>query len=404
MAILNTFHTSEFSGDSRTSSASQAFGGLAKRMIRAGVLVAFLVMGGLFLYLKAFRNASLDGVVNAPKYLIRAPIEGVFRIANLGVGSRIVPGEAIATISNERVDDQLEAELSAKLLRLIREIAAQEVILREIDTFRERLLTRLDELRKTNIRKYDQLIMGSTERAAKLQLMTDSSFQDLQRFAMLAKAGVETPVRVDGYRRVFIQNESDSKTAARVASLTVIDKEAAEKGYFLGENVWDVPYTQQRLDEIVILSQQLALRSQVLEAEREEVTERLASERTRTALLRRLTIYSQSTAVVSALLAGDGFEVLKGEALMEVLDLSRTYLEATLPESRYERLRQGAQVRAKLVNSGTFLRGTIVCVLGPGAAMLIRFKNEIPSFCGLVNSHGNLPEGDEKRRVCNSGI
>ena len=38
-------------------------------MIRAGVLVAFLVMAGLFLYLKAFRNASLDGVVNAPKYV-----------------------------------------------------------------------------------------------------------------------------------------------------------------------------------------------------------------------------------------------------------------------------------------------------------------------------------------------
>ena len=83
--------------------------------------------------------------------------------------------------------------------------------------------------------------MGSTERAAKLQLMTDSSFQDLQRFAMLAKAGVETPIRVEGYRRVFIQNESDSETAARVASLTVIDREAAEKGYFLGENVGTFP-------------------------------------------------------------------------------------------------------------------------------------------------------------------
>jgi hypothetical protein len=42
----------------------------------------------------------------------------------------MISGEAIATISNQRFDDQLEAELSAKLLRLSREIAAQEVIVR----------------------------------------------------------------------------------------------------------------------------------------------------------------------------------------------------------------------------------------------------------------------------------
>ena len=30
--------------------------------------------GLLFLYFKAFRNASLEGVVNAPKYVVRAPI------------------------------------------------------------------------------------------------------------------------------------------------------------------------------------------------------------------------------------------------------------------------------------------------------------------------------------------
>jgi hypothetical protein len=108
MAILNTSHTPEFNRGWRTRSDSPPAAGLAKRTIRVGILIAFLFMGTLFLYFKAFRNASLDGVVSAPEYVVRAPIEGTFQLVGLGIGSSIVAGEAIATITNDRIDDRLE--------------------------------------------------------------------------------------------------------------------------------------------------------------------------------------------------------------------------------------------------------------------------------------------------------
>jgi multidrug resistance efflux pump len=201
----------------------------------------------------------------------------------------------------------------------------------------------------------------------RLQIIADSSHQDLQRFAILARAGVEAPVRIEEYRRAFIENESESRTAARVASRSLIDKEAAQKGYFLGEAVWDVPYTQQRLDEIDLLSEQLRLRAQVLNAELAEANERLARERSRLEQLRQVTVYSQSAAVVSALFAGNGFEVIKGDPLVEILDLSRTYVEATFPERKYEQLSRGGEVHVSFAGSAALLRGTIVFIQGPGA-------------------------------------
>ena len=196
------------------------------------ILLAFLVTGFLFLYFKAFRNASLEGVVNAPKYVVRAPIEGIFHVEGLTIGTPLAAGAAIGTITNDRLDDRLEAELLTKVSRLMREMAAQEVIRNEITAIRERLATRLDDLREINIRKYEQVTDETMDRAARLQIIADSSHQDLQRFAILARAGVEAPVRIEEYRRAFIEDESESRTAARVASHRLIDKEAAQRDTF----------------------------------------------------------------------------------------------------------------------------------------------------------------------------
>jgi hypothetical protein len=293
--------------------------------------------------------------------------KGSLKPNGLSIGSPIVAGAALATITNDRIDDRLESELATKASRLSREIAAQEVVAREIAAIRDRLTIRLEELRNTNLRKYEQVAGEAMNRATRLQVIANSSHQDLRRFAILAEAGVEAPIRIEEYRRAYIHKESESETAASVALRSLIDRDAAKKGYFMGDAVRDVPYTQQRLDEIDILSQHLWLRSRGLEAEFAEVSERLTREKGRIAQLRQATVRSQSAAVVSALFAGNRFEVAKGDALMEILDVSQTYVEATFPESKYEQLHRGGEVRVKFAGSAALLRGTIVSVQGPGA-------------------------------------
>jgi hypothetical protein len=193
MALLNTLHTSEFREGWGATLRSGPARSLVRQSVRLMILLAFLVTGFLFLYFKAFRNASLEGVVNAPKYVVRAPIEGIFHVEGLTIGTPLAAGAAIGTITNDRLDDRLEAELSTKVSRLMREMAAQEVIRNEIAAIRERLATRLDDLREINIRKYEQVTDETMDRAARLQIIADSSHQDLQRFAILARAGAKRP-------------------------------------------------------------------------------------------------------------------------------------------------------------------------------------------------------------------
>ena len=153
MALLNTLHTSEFRDAWRATLRSSHARSFARQSLRLLILLAFLLTGLFFLYLKAFRNASLEGVVNAPKYVVRAPIEGIFQLEGLAIGTPLAACAAIGTITNDRLDDRLEAELSTQVSRLMREMAAQEVVLNEIAAIRERLATRLDDLRAINIRK-----------------------------------------------------------------------------------------------------------------------------------------------------------------------------------------------------------------------------------------------------------
>ena len=165
MALLNTLHTSEFREGWGATLRSGPARSLVRQSVRLMILLAFLVTGFLFLYFKAFRNASLEGVVNAPKYVVRAPIEGIFHVEGLTIGTPLAAGAAIGTITNDRLDDRLEAELSTKVSRLMREMAAQEVIRDEIAAIRERLATRLDDLREINIRKYEQVTDEKPTRA-----------------------------------------------------------------------------------------------------------------------------------------------------------------------------------------------------------------------------------------------
>jgi hypothetical protein len=87
MALLNTLPTSESRDAWRTTLRSSPTRSFARHSLRLFILLAFLVTGLLFLYFKAFRNASLEGVVNAPKYVVRAPIEGIFQVEGLAIGT-----------------------------------------------------------------------------------------------------------------------------------------------------------------------------------------------------------------------------------------------------------------------------------------------------------------------------
>jgi hypothetical protein len=61
MALLNTFHTSEFrEGWGATLRTGPALS-FARQSMRLAILLALLVTGSLFFYLKAFRNSSLWG-------------------------------------------------------------------------------------------------------------------------------------------------------------------------------------------------------------------------------------------------------------------------------------------------------------------------------------------------------
>jgi hypothetical protein len=168
--------------------------------------------------------------------VVRAPIDGILQLNDFSIGSPVDAGAVIAKITNDRIDDRLETELTTKASRLAREIAAQQAIRSEIDAIRQRLTLRLERLRDINLRKYDHAARETINRATRLQVIAQSSKQDLQRFSFLTAAGVEAPVRMEEYRRAYVLDQSESETAERVAARSLIDKKPRKKGIF-----WEMP-------------------------------------------------------------------------------------------------------------------------------------------------------------------
>jgi multidrug resistance efflux pump len=154
----------------------------------------------------------------------------------------------------------------------------------------------------------------------------------------------------------------------------------------LADTNWsDVPYSRQRLDEIAIRLSSLHNDEGALLAAIEEIEAKYTAEKARVAVLSREELTVPVTGVVWRSWLAPGAAVIHGTPLLEVIDCTRVYVEATTRERFFESLAPGRRVRVRLEGSGADIQGTIRSIVGPGAPLAT------PANVSVIN-HPNRTE------------
>jgi hypothetical protein len=137
----------------------------------------------------------------------------------------------------------------------------------------------------------------------------------------------------------------------------------------LGEGYSDAPYSQQRIDELAVRVIEAKAERESVQQTQQELASRLVEEQRREDHIRTYAVNAPINGMVWNLhIASDGV-VARNSPLADVVDCQRAFVEATVPESRYDDVQLGDTVQVKLFGNSRKIPGTIHAVRGQSAVV-----------------------------------
>lgn len=289
------------------------------RIVKSALGLAVLVFAVWTPILQLFQVASAEAVINAPVVTLRAPISGIVADGSLTVGEEVVGGETLMRIANPRID-----------------------------------LSRLEDT------------------AAAVQLSLDERLMLETRIASLEEQQAELEVQLENFRLARMEL-LDARLAN--ASLTdadrieaQIERDALERGVFIGDSYNDKPSTGQRLDSIAVELSNLEAALTVNLTRHPQLVAAEAAERSRATQLSTATVAAPAEGSIWEVLVSPGEQINEGQDLVRVLDCSRALVTAAVSESVYNQLAIGMAATFTLREGGEPMMAEVVYLSGVSAA------------------------------------
>ncbi|MGT2478287.1 hypothetical protein ACU4GR_03875 [Methylobacterium oryzae CBMB20] len=247
------------------------------------VLVGVLLLSAAILaVLPSFTGyTSLDGTVNARFAVVSAPIEGVVSDTPPKVGTALPEDTSVFFINNGRIARTAEAQLDADLAASKEKLRALELQAKDLSALKNDLVGRLKEYQQASIVSIQQEIIIRQQRIATAQANKTSAEADLARKQTLGATGVVAGSSVEQARAASVGAGSEQNIAKAELERLQRQLDALKRGTFVGEGRNDVPYSQQRTDEVTIQLANVEAQIRIEKARTQQLSLQLSLERSR---------------------------------------------------------------------------------------------------------------------------
>jgi hypothetical protein len=157
-----------------------------------------------------------------------------------------------------------------------------------------------------------------------------------------------------------------SRLRARLERIR-IELTAVDAGIFIQDGWSDVPYSQQRLDGIILRLVELTTEARRTAGERAAVDSQIATEKALVAGLETFNPTAPSAGVIWKQSGSVGETVVPGDVLVQIIDCDARFVEVTLPERYFGDIRPGDTAWVRLKGGGDAVLARVSAVLGAGA-------------------------------------
>lgn len=340
------------------------------RLLRLLIGLGLVCAAAWYIYLYAFNKVSIAGVVNAPLITIVSQLDGYIAEDSVGPRTVLKVGQPLVTVADDRVDNRTLAELAGSREAAQERLKALRASIAKLTAIRADLAQRSQDHLTAWIDHLQQDVKEGSAALDSARIVEQQTAYSLSRGTALIAKGVVSRATYDDLTYAHQRAAAEASRAAATLARRKIDLAAAVGGILVADSTWsDVPYSRQRLDEIDIRLAGLGNEEGGQLAVLGEVEAKYAAELARIARLSREELTAPVAGVVWRSWVAPGSPVVHGAPLMEVIDCSRVYVEATTRERFFESLAPGQQVRVRLEGSDRDIPGTIRSVVGPGAPL-----------------------------------
>jgi len=307
--------------------------------------------------------------VTSPLITLRSPIDGMVTTRATRIGAAVHQQEALFVIAAHQLDTRLRAELAAKLAATQQQILGLDRKMAALSTLRQQLQTRNQVHRDATLARLAALIAATTAELHRAKAVVERTQRELSRATLLSDKGLIPQANLDD--TVLAARQAHFEVERLTASLQrlTVERTAAKQGVLLGEGYGDAPYSHQRMDELAARLIEANTERESLQQTQQEFASRLREEQRREDQMRTYTVRAPINGIIWNLpIAADGV-VARNSPLADVVDCQSAFVEATVPESRYDAVQIGERVQVKLLGNGRKMAGTIHAVRGQSAVV-----------------------------------
>jgi multidrug resistance efflux pump len=333
------------------------------RWIRILSGIALLAIGLCSLGPEIVFRITREARINARVIPVHAPIEGQVMVAPPPPGTPLARGDVATVIANPALDRGRYEQLVTERAMLAARVEAADRQVAELAALRLEFNERLERFRVANLRRSESRIREAKAELEVAASVATERHEEADRKRNLGSDGVASPAAVLSARRAAEQADVEA-ARLRITAERLADEHAAlEEGVLVGEAQNDVPYSQQRVDEIRLREVEIAAQRREDQARLTALNQAIAVESQRLDRLARAEVRVPASGILWQSLAVEGTSVGSASELFTMIDCTELVVTAKFPERYFESILPGQRATVQVLGGGN-LDATVESVRG----------------------------------------
>lgn len=350
------------------------------KWLRRGMGSAILLTAAVVVVPAAFNQQSGQAVVNVPVLSLYSPISGTVQDYDASVGQAVQTDTRLGRVVNLRAREGLGQELKTLQARL-EALRIQQADWQQLQRrFEQRAQLHADH-EKTRLQAQLREVQAQAQ-AQQAQVRQDT--EALARQERLARENFISPSQVDAARNTLQGSQARLLAIEARAAVLQIEGVAVRDQVYLGQGRNDVPYSQQKSEDLRIQMTELDIRLRETQSRIQQIQTQLAQGSDTQQALQEALIRAPVQGLLWRKFAANGSEVMAGAELAQVIHCRDAFVDVAVPESQLHHLQPGQVVQYRLLGSSDWLQGQVRATSGSGnngvdqtlAAQLRRERHE----------------------------
>jgi multidrug resistance efflux pump len=310
---------------------------------------------------------STQAVVNAPVVGVHAPIEGTVTPAAMDVGQAVKAGQPLLRIDNDLIDQGPLEKLRTEEAGLSERIAALRKHHAALAKLKAEFAKSAGDYQTASLLRIERELAAARQASASADALSSAKAYEKNQVARLLRSKSISDLEWTTALHTAEAAAHKAKEAKEVAARLEAELAAARKGVYVGtgDGRADVPYSRQRLHEVLMKQIDLEASIQELTLRHTEVGRQLRSEERRVRRHASHTVRAPADGLVWRRHVNTGTRVAgNAPLLLHLINPNELFIDALVHEKYAGYIRPGDKVRIKFIGSDDEAAGVVKHVLG----------------------------------------